>query len=111
MEFIISTLCSEEANTSFHFCLRMMHPTHGISHVHLCSDTGTSNTTDLLSHYVTEENHLEFISTICKEEANTTFQFCLRLSCTKRGNVSKFSKPGWYETGPKKWKRRGKRRI
>jgi hypothetical protein len=77
MDFIISTLCSEEANTSFHLCLITMHPTHGISHVHMCSATGTSNSGDLLSHYVTQENHLEFISILCKEEANTTFQFCL----------------------------------
>jgi hypothetical protein len=27
---IISTLCIEEANTSFHLCLRMIHPTHGL---------------------------------------------------------------------------------
>jgi hypothetical protein len=39
----------------------------------LCSATGTSNSTDLLSHCVTQENHLEFIiSTLCSEEANTS---------------------------------------
>jgi hypothetical protein len=32
----------------------------GFSHVHLCSATGTSNSTDLLSHCVTQENHLEY---------------------------------------------------
>jgi hypothetical protein len=60
MEFIISTLYSEEDNTSFHLCLRTMHTTHGLSYVHLCSATGMSNSTDLLSHYVTQENHLEY---------------------------------------------------
>jgi hypothetical protein len=60
LEFIISTLCSKEANTSFHLCLRTMHPAHGISHVHLCSATGTSNSTNLLSHCVTQENHLKY---------------------------------------------------
>jgi hypothetical protein len=29
---IISTLCTEEANTSFHLCLRTIHPTHGLPH-------------------------------------------------------------------------------
>jgi hypothetical protein len=29
-------------------------------HVHLCSTTCTSNSTDLLSHCVTQENHLEY---------------------------------------------------
>jgi hypothetical protein len=28
-----------------------------------------SNSADLLSHYVTQENHMEFFSTLCKEEA------------------------------------------
>jgi hypothetical protein len=42
------------------------------------SATCTSNSTDLLSHCVTQENHLEFFSTLCKEEANTTFRFYLR---------------------------------
>jgi hypothetical protein len=35
-------------------------------HIHLCSVTGTSTSTDLLSHCVTKENHLEYhiISTL-----------------------------------------------
>jgi hypothetical protein len=40
--------------------------------------TGTSNYANLLSHYVTQENHLEFFSTICMEEVISTFQICLR---------------------------------
>jgi hypothetical protein len=45
----------------------------GIHTFTLCSATGTSNSTDLLSHCVTQENHLEFIiSTLCSEEANTS---------------------------------------
>ena len=30
---IISTLCIEETNTSFHLCLRTIHPTHGLPHI------------------------------------------------------------------------------
>jgi hypothetical protein len=62
----------------FLLCLITMHLAHGNSHIHLCSTTGTSNSSDLLSHCVTQENHLEFFSTLCKEEANTMFQFCLK---------------------------------
>jgi hypothetical protein len=29
---IISNLCTEEANTSFHLCLEKIHPTHGLPH-------------------------------------------------------------------------------
>jgi hypothetical protein len=39
----------------------------------LCSSTDTSNSTDLLSHCITQESHLEFIiSTLFSEEANTS---------------------------------------
>jgi hypothetical protein len=32
---------------------------------------------------------------------------CYHVSCTKRGNVSKFPKPGRYETGPQKMETSG----
>jgi hypothetical protein len=39
----------------------------------MCLSTDTSNSTDLLSHCITQESHLEFIiSTLCSEEANTS---------------------------------------
>jgi hypothetical protein len=50
----------------FHLYLITMHPAHGNSHVHLCSATYMSNSTDLLSHCVTQENHLELFSTLYK---------------------------------------------
>jgi hypothetical protein len=40
----------------------------------MCSSTGTSNSTYILSHYITLESHLDFIiSTLYSEEANTSF--------------------------------------
>jgi hypothetical protein len=45
----------------------------GIHMFTLCSTTGTSNSKDLLSHCVTQENHMEFIiSTLFSEEAITS---------------------------------------
>jgi hypothetical protein len=44
----------------------------------LCSATYTSNSAYLLSHCITHENHLEFFSTLCKEEVISTFLLCLR---------------------------------
>jgi hypothetical protein len=79
LEFIISTLYSKEAKTS------SSSPSHndapnsmGIHTFTLCSAIGMSNSADILSHYVTQENNMELLSTLCKEEVITTFQFCLR---------------------------------
>jgi hypothetical protein len=44
----------------------------------LCSTTCTSNSADHLSHYVTQEKHLEFFSTVYMEEVIYTFWLCLR---------------------------------
>jgi hypothetical protein len=79
LEFIISTLCLEEANTSSSSLSHDDAPSFmGIHTFTLCSATSMSNSTDLLSPCITQENHLELLSTLCKEEVITTFQFCLR---------------------------------
>jgi hypothetical protein len=66
---IISTLCTEEANTSLPLGSRS--PV--LSHRHVQLNRS-------LSHCVTQENHLEYhiISTLYTEEANTSFHLCLR---------------------------------
>ena len=82
LKFIISTLCSEEANTSSSSLSHDDAPkSMGIHTFTLCSATCMSNSADLLSHCVTQENHLEYhiISTLCTEEANTSFHLCLRM--------------------------------
>jgi hypothetical protein len=45
----------------------------------------------------------------CATDRKSTSGCCfgLGLSCTKRGNVSKFPKPGRYEIGPKKMETSG----
>jgi hypothetical protein len=48
---IISTLCTEEANTSFHLCLRTIHPTHGLPH------TGAHNIPSLSQRGTTHPTH------------------------------------------------------
>jgi hypothetical protein len=65
---IISTLCTEEANTS----LSLGSCSHVLSHRHVQLRRS-------LSHRITQENHLEYhiISTLCTEEANTSFHLCL----------------------------------
>jgi hypothetical protein len=48
---IISTLCTKEANTSFHLCLRTIHPTHGLPH------TGAHNIPSLSQRGTTHPAH------------------------------------------------------
>jgi hypothetical protein len=62
---IISTLCSEEANTSFHLSLRMMHPTHGIFHTFTCAQRQAQPTQQI---FFLTALHRRIISTLCTEE-------------------------------------------
>jgi hypothetical protein len=63
---IISTLSTEEANTSFHLCLKMIHPTHGLPHTwvhttfHL-SQIGTTHPTHGL-HHLTQGHNVPYLS-------------------------------------------------
>jgi hypothetical protein len=79
LEFLINSSAQRRLIHHLHFCSHDDAPsTLGFHTFTLCSATGTSNSADLLSHCVTQENHLEFFSTLCKEEAISTFQLCLR---------------------------------
>jgi hypothetical protein len=75
LEFLINSSAQRRLIHHLHLCSHDDAPnTLGFHTFTLCSATGTSNSTDLLSHCVTQENHLEFFSTLCKEEAISTFQ-------------------------------------
>jgi hypothetical protein len=79
LEFIVNSSAQRRLIHHLHFCSHDDVPnTLGFHMFTLCSATCTSNSTYLLSHCVTQENHLEFISTLCKEEAISTFLLCLR---------------------------------
>jgi hypothetical protein len=58
----------------------------------MCSSTSTSNSTDLLSHCITHESHLEFIiSTLCSKEANTSFFISISERCTQLMGIHTFT--------------------
>jgi hypothetical protein len=78
LEYIISTLYSEEANTLFHLCLRTMHPTHGLFHTFTCAQPQARPTQQIF--FLTSLHRRiiwSIISTLCTEEVSTTFQLCL----------------------------------
>jgi len=73
MEFLVNSSAQRRLIHHLHFCSHDDAPiTLGFHTFTLCSATGTSNYVDLLSHCITQENHLEFFSTPCKEEAIST---------------------------------------
>jgi hypothetical protein len=75
LEFLINSSAQRRLIHHLHFCSHDNAPnTLGFHTFTLCSATDTSNSVDLLSHCVTQENHLEFCSTLCKEEVISTFQ-------------------------------------
>jgi hypothetical protein len=79
LEFLVNSSAQRRLIHHLHFCSHDDAPsTLGFHTFTLCSATGTSNSADHLSHYVTQENHLEFFSTLCMEEVISTFQLCLR---------------------------------
>jgi hypothetical protein len=79
MEFLINSSTQRRVIHHLHLCSHDNAPsTLGFHTFTLCSATGMSNSTDHLSHYVTQENHLELFSTLCMEEVISTFQLCLR---------------------------------
>jgi hypothetical protein len=79
LELIISTLCLEEANTSFHLCLKTMHPSHGIFHTFTCAQPQARPTQQIFFLIALHRRIIwSIISTLCIEEAITMFQFCLR---------------------------------
>jgi hypothetical protein len=66
---IISTLCTEEANTSFHLCLRTMHPTHGIFHMFTCAQPQARPTQQIFFLTALHRRIIwSIISTLCTEE-------------------------------------------
>jgi hypothetical protein len=78
MEFLIKSYTQRRLIHHLHLCSHNDAPnTLGFHTFTLCSSTITSNSEDLLSHRVTQENHLELFSTLCKEEAISTFHLCL----------------------------------
>jgi hypothetical protein len=79
MEFLINSYAQRRLIHHLHLCSHDDAPsTLGFHTFTLCSATGTSNSADLLSHYVTQENHLELLLTLCKEEVISMFHLCLR---------------------------------
>jgi hypothetical protein len=79
LEFLVNSYAQRSLIHHLHFCSHDDAPnTLGFHMFTLCSATDTSNSADLLSHCVTKENHLEFFSTLCKEEVISMFQLCLR---------------------------------
>jgi hypothetical protein len=74
LEFLVNSSAQRRLIHHLHFCSHDDAPrTLGFHTFTLCSATGTSNSADLLSHCVTQENRLEFLSTPCKEKAISTF--------------------------------------
>jgi hypothetical protein len=68
---IISTLCSEEANTLFHLCLIMMHPTHGLFHMFTCAQPHARPTQQIFFLTALHRRIIwSIISTLCREENN-----------------------------------------
>jgi hypothetical protein len=79
LEFLINSSTQRRLIHHLHFCSHEDAPnTLGFHTFTFFSATCTSKSTYFLSHCITQENHLEFFSTIYKEEAISTFQLCLR---------------------------------
>jgi hypothetical protein len=79
LEFLVNSFAQRMLIHHLHFFSHDDAPsTLGFHTFTLCSATSTSNSTDLLSHCITQENNLEFFSTPCKEEVISTFLLCLR---------------------------------
>jgi hypothetical protein len=75
LEFLINSSTQRRLIHHLYLCSHDDAPnTLGFHTFTLCSTTGMSNSANLLSHCVTQENHLEFFSTLCKEEAISTLQ-------------------------------------
>jgi hypothetical protein len=78
LEFLVNSSTQRRLIHHLHFFSHDDAPnTLGFHMFTLCSATCMSNSIDLLSHYVTKENHLELFSNIYKEEAISTFMLCL----------------------------------
>jgi hypothetical protein len=78
MEFLANSFDQRRLIHHLHFCSHDDAPnTLGFHTFTLCSTTGMPNSTDHLSHCITQENHLEFFSNLCMEEVISTFQICL----------------------------------
>jgi hypothetical protein len=74
LEFLINSSAQRRLIHHLNLCSHDDAPnTLGFHTFTLCSTTYTSNSVDLLSHCVTKENHLQFFSTLCKEEIISTF--------------------------------------
>ena len=68
MEFLINSAAQRRLIHHLHFCSHDDAPnTLGFHTFTLCLARGTSNSTDLLSHCFTHENHMDFFSNLCKE--------------------------------------------
>jgi hypothetical protein len=79
LEFLINSYTQRMLIHHLHFCSHDNAPnTLGFHTFTLCSATCISNLADLLSHFITQKNHLEFLLTLCREEAVSTFQLYLR---------------------------------
>jgi hypothetical protein len=79
LEFPVNSSAQRRLIYHLHFCSHDNAPsTLGFHTFTFFSATGTSNSADFLSHCVTQENHMEFFSTPCKEEAISVFLLCLR---------------------------------
>jgi hypothetical protein len=72
MEYhIISTLYTEEVNTSLHLYLRTMHPTHRIFHMFTCAQPQACPTQQIFFLIVLHRRIIwSIISTLCIEENN-----------------------------------------
>jgi hypothetical protein len=79
LEFLVKSSTQRRIIHHLHFCSHDDAPnTLGFHTFTLFSTTCTSNSKNILSHCITQENHLYLFSTPCKEDSISTFLLYIR---------------------------------